>query len=109
MPEKKHLPGVSDKEQRQYEHIKGQAMLFVVSVSASAYAPAPVSALEPAAELAPPSVAGPVAPGGTVPLPAPPPASPEPEELARRQLERARMSLASRTVETEYVRGGGRA
>jgi hypothetical protein len=55
------------------------------------------------------NVAGPVAPGGTVPLPAPPPAPPEPEELARPQLERARMSLASRTVETEYVRGGGRA
>jgi nucleotide-binding universal stress UspA family protein len=31
------------------------------------------------------------------------PAPPEPEELARRQLERARMSLASRKVETEYV------
>jgi len=27
----------------------------------------------------------------------------EPEELARRQLERARMSLASRKVETEYL------
>jgi hypothetical protein len=25
MPEKKHLPGVSDKEQRQYEHIKEEA------------------------------------------------------------------------------------
>jgi hypothetical protein len=25
MPEKKHLRGVSDKEQRQYEHIKEQA------------------------------------------------------------------------------------
>jgi nucleotide-binding universal stress UspA family protein len=38
-----------------------------------------------------------------VPLPERVAARPEPEELARRQLERARMSLASRTVETEYV------
>ena len=79
------------------------ARLVVVSVSASAYATAPVSALEPTAEPVPPAVAGPVAPGGTVPLPEPVPAPPEPEELARRQLEQARMSLASRTVETEYV------
>ena len=77
--------------------------LVVVSVSGSAYAPAPVSGLEPTAELLPPAVAGPVAPGGTVPVPGPVPAPPEPEELARRQLERARMSLTSRKVETEYV------
>jgi nucleotide-binding universal stress UspA family protein len=31
------------------------------------------------------------------------PAPPEPEELAGRQLERARMSLASRNIETDYV------
>src|SRR5919198_3387100 len=69
------------------------AGLVVVSVSGSAYAP-PVSALEPSAEVAPPAVAGPLAPGGTVPLPEPvPAAAPEPEELARRELERARMSL----------------
>jgi nucleotide-binding universal stress UspA family protein len=79
------------------------ARLVVVSVSGSAYATAPVSALEPTAEPVPPVVAGPVAPGGTVPLPEPVPAPPKPEELARRQLEQARMSLASRTVETEYV------
>lgn len=79
------------------------ARLVVVSVSGSAYAAAPVSALEPTAEFAPPAVAGPGALGGTVPLPEPAPAPPEPEELARRQLERARMSLASRKVETEYV------
>src|ERR671936_783611 len=71
------------------------ARLVVVSVSGSAYAPAPVSALEPSAEVAPTAVAGPLAPGG--------PAPPEPEELARRELERARMSLASRELETEYV------
>jgi nucleotide-binding universal stress UspA family protein len=77
------------------------ARLVVVSVSA--YAPAPVSARVPAAELVPPAVAGPVPAGGTAPLPEPAPAPPEPEELARRQLERARMSLASRKLETEYV------
>jgi nucleotide-binding universal stress UspA family protein len=79
------------------------ARLVVVSVSGSAYAPAPVFALERTAELVPPAVAGPVPLGGTVPAPEPAPAPPEPEELARRQLERARMSLASRKVETEYV------
>jgi nucleotide-binding universal stress UspA family protein len=71
------------------------ARLLVVSVTGLAY--------EPAAELAPPAVASPVAPAGTVPLPQPVPAPPEPEELARRQLERARTSLASRKLETEYV------
>src|SRR6266480_7623678 len=76
------------------------ARLVVVSVSGLATVAAPVSA----AELVPPAVAGPVAPGGTVPLPKPVAVSAqEPEELARRQLERARMSLASRKVETEYL------
>jgi nucleotide-binding universal stress UspA family protein len=79
------------------------ARLVVVSVGRPAPAPAPVSVLERAPELAPPAVAGPVAPGGAVPIPQPPPAGPEPEELARRQLERARMLLQSRKVETEYV------
>jgi nucleotide-binding universal stress UspA family protein len=77
--------------------------LVVVSVSRSGYAPAPASALESSPELVPPAVAGPVAPAGTVPLPEPPPAGPEPEELARRQLERARMALASRKVGAEYA------
>jgi nucleotide-binding universal stress UspA family protein len=71
------------------------ARLLVVSVTGLAF--------EPAAELAPSAVAGPVAPAGTVPLPQPVPAPPEPEELARRQLERARTSLASRKLEPEYV------
>jgi len=65
------------------------ARLVVVSVSDSATVPAT-------------SGFGPVAPGGTVPLPKPLSAQ-EPEELARRQLERARMSLASRKVETDYL------
>jgi nucleotide-binding universal stress UspA family protein len=67
------------------------ARLLVVSVTGLAF--------EPAAELAPSAVAGPVAPAGTVPLPQPVPAPPEPEELARRPLERARTSLASRKLE----------
>jgi len=77
------------------------ARLVVVSVSDLATVPA-TSGFEPTAELVPPAVAGPVAPGGTVPLPKPVSAQ-EPEELARRQLERARMSLESRKVETEYL------
>jgi nucleotide-binding universal stress UspA family protein len=79
------------------------ARLLVVSVSGSPSVPAPVSAFEPGAELGPPAVAPPVAPSGTVPLPEPVPAPPEPEELARRQLERAKMSLAGRKLENEYL------
>ena len=78
------------------------ARLVVVSVSGLATVAAPVSGFGPTAELVPPAVVGPVAPGGTVPLPKPLSAQ-EPEELARRQLERARMSLESRKVETEYL------
>jgi nucleotide-binding universal stress UspA family protein len=79
------------------------ARLVVVSVSGSPHGPAPVSGLEPGAELVPPVVAGPVAPGGTVPGAQPVPAAPGPEELARRQLEQAKMSLAGRKLESEYV------
>jgi nucleotide-binding universal stress UspA family protein len=78
------------------------ARLVVVSVSGPAYGPASASAFESTAELVPPAVAGPVAAGGTVPPFEPEPA-PEPEELARRQLERARTSLVSRKVESEYA------
>jgi nucleotide-binding universal stress UspA family protein len=78
------------------------ARLVVVSASGLAIVPAPVSAFEPTTEPVPPAVAGPVAPGGTVPLPEP--VSPqEREELARRQLERARRSLANRKLEAEYL------
>jgi nucleotide-binding universal stress UspA family protein len=83
------------------------ARLVVVSVEGSSYVPA--SALEPAAAagLAPPATGplapGGLAPGGTVPLPETAPGPPEPEELARRQLERARMSLVGRNIEADYV------
>jgi nucleotide-binding universal stress UspA family protein len=79
------------------------ARLVVVSVSGWPHLPAPVSGLEPGAELVLPPVAGPVGLGGTVPVPDPGRAPPEPEELARRQLERAKMSLAGRKLESEYV------
>jgi nucleotide-binding universal stress UspA family protein len=79
------------------------ARLIVLSVSEPAAIPAPVSALEAGPELAPPSLAGPIAPGGTVPLPEPVPAPAEPEEVASRRLERARMSLAGRKLEIEYA------
>jgi nucleotide-binding universal stress UspA family protein len=81
------------------------AALVVVSVTGSAQVPVAVSAYEPTALLVPPAATGPVATGGTVPLPEaqPEPLPPGPEELARHQLERARMSLAGRPVDAEYV------
>jgi nucleotide-binding universal stress UspA family protein len=79
------------------------ARLIVLSVSGSAYAPASVSAFEPAAGLVPSAAAGPGAAAGTLPLPEPVPAPPEPEELAQRELERAWMSLAGRKLATDYV------
>jgi nucleotide-binding universal stress UspA family protein len=81
------------------------ARVVVVSVSGAGYVPAPVRAFEPGVEVVPPAVVGPVAPGGTVPVPGSERASapPEPEELARRQLERAKMSLVGRKLDSEYV------
>jgi nucleotide-binding universal stress UspA family protein len=73
------------------------ARLLVVSVGGSTHAPAPI------AELAPVPVPGPIAPGATVPPPQPTTAAPEPDELARRQLERARTALAGRSVDADYV------
>lgn len=74
------------------------ARLVVVSVSGSA--PASAMAFEPTG-LVPPLPAGPVAGGATVPPPEGETA--EPEEVARQQLERARMSLAGRRIESEAV------
>jgi nucleotide-binding universal stress UspA family protein len=81
------------------------ASLLVVSVTGLRQVPAQVPAFGTAAELVPPTAAGPVATGVTVPLPdyQPEQGSPEPDELARRQLERARMSLAGKHVEGEYL------
>jgi nucleotide-binding universal stress UspA family protein len=73
------------------------ARLLVVSVGGSTHAPAQI------AELAPVPVPGPIAPGATVPPPQPTTAASEPDELARRQLERARTALAGRSVDADYV------
>jgi nucleotide-binding universal stress UspA family protein len=75
------------------------AWLVVVSVERSSRVPVPV--VEPGTVVVPSPVGGPM-PAGQ-PLPEPGPERPEPEELARRQLERARMTLARRRVEAEYV------
>src|SRR5215203_2117805 len=75
------------------------ARLVVVSVGAVAYAPT----VEPGVEFVPPAVPGPVAPGAMVPPPKQTRAAPEPEDLARRQLERARTALAGRSVDTGYI------
>jgi nucleotide-binding universal stress UspA family protein len=81
------------------------AQLVVVSLSGSVHVPVAVSAFEPGAVLLPPAAAGPAATGGTMPLPEPhpEPALPTPEELAQHQLERARMSLTGKRVDTEYM------
>ncbi len=77
------------------------ARLVVVSVGRSSRAPVAV----PVAELETAFVPSPV--GGAMPagqaLPEPAPEQPEPKELAQRQLEQARMALARRQVEAEYV------
>jgi nucleotide-binding universal stress UspA family protein len=80
------------------------AHLTLVGVTASAHLPVSVSAFEPATVLVPPAAAGSVA-GGTLPVPEyqPEPPETEPQELARRRLEQARTSLASRGVEADYV------
>jgi nucleotide-binding universal stress UspA family protein len=81
------------------------ARMVVVSVTGSAHVPAPDPALERETVLVPPTAAGPVLLGETMPVPGIRSASqpPDPDDLARRQLERARTSLAGRGVEAEYV------
>jgi nucleotide-binding universal stress UspA family protein len=79
------------------------ARLVVVSVSPSPRIPAMTPLPEPVDPLlVRGGVAGPVPPGGTVPLPEPERA-PEPEELPQRVLEQARRVLTRRRVEAEYV------
>src|SRR6266545_4204901 len=81
------------------------ARLIVVSVERFALVSARVPALEPAGPmLVPPAGAGPVPTGAGVRLPDfQPEGPPEPEEIARRRLEQARMALTRRRVEAEYV------
>jgi nucleotide-binding universal stress UspA family protein len=76
------------------------ARLVVVCVDRSPRVPVAVPVPEPDV-LFVPSPAG----GGAMPSEQalPPPARREPEDLARRQLERARMALARRNIEVEYV------
>jgi len=75
------------------------ARLVVVSVSPSPLVPVMTPLPEPVDPmLVRGGVAGPVATGGTVPLP-----EPEPEELAQSVLEQARRVLTRRRVEAEYV------
>jgi nucleotide-binding universal stress UspA family protein len=77
------------------------AGLVVVSVESSRPVTVPAPVLEPEGPLlVSTGVAGPVATGGTAPLPEP---DLEPEELARRRLERARTALSGRKIEVEYV------
>jgi nucleotide-binding universal stress UspA family protein len=75
------------------------ARLLVVSVGGLTFAAEPT----PMADFAAAPVLGPVAPGGTVPPPEATTSAPEPDELARRRLERARTALAGRSVDADYV------
>src|SRR5438874_12434507 len=80
------------------------ALLTVVSVSRSRRMPVAVPAPEPETVLVPSTIVGPTPAGAALSLPEPEPErAPEPRELAQRQLDQARMSLARRRVEVEYV------
>jgi nucleotide-binding universal stress UspA family protein len=74
------------------------ARLVVVSVSE---APLPAPVLERAGPmLVPGEATGPVLTGGTAPLAEP---EPDPKELAQSRLEQARSTLASRSLDADYV------
>jgi nucleotide-binding universal stress UspA family protein len=77
------------------------ARLVVVSVAGSPRVPVRTSPLEAGPELVATGVAGPI----PVEVPAPPEGHPvpEPKRLAQHELERARMSLAGRRLEAEYM------
>jgi nucleotide-binding universal stress UspA family protein len=77
------------------------ARLVVVNVERSSRGPVTAPVVEPGTVFVPSPVGG-ATPTGQ-PLPEPGPERPEPEELARRQLEQARMTLARRRMEAEYV------
>jgi len=76
-----------------------RARLVVVSVSRSSRLPATVP--EPETVLVPGLAGGAIPPGPM--LPKAEQERPAPKELAQRQLEQARMTLARRQVEAEYV------
>jgi nucleotide-binding universal stress UspA family protein len=77
------------------------AHLVVVSVTQSTHVPAAEPALETEPMLRP-SAAGPAGMPMPIPFPEREPL-PDPTDLARRQLERARIALSRRQVDAEYV------
>jgi nucleotide-binding universal stress UspA family protein len=79
------------------------ARLLVVSVMPASPLTETVPGLAPAEAPVPMFPTGPAAVGTPMPLPVPVESRPDPEELARRQLERARTSLAQKRVEAEYL------
>jgi nucleotide-binding universal stress UspA family protein len=80
------------------------ARLLVACVARDTSVPVPVPALESTGVLVPSGIAGSVPAGAIPPLRGEPAAKPfEPKELARRRLEHARMALAPRRLDAEYV------
>jgi len=80
------------------------ARLVVVSVSKPEPLPLGPPALEPGGVLIPGGATGPLATGGTVPLPGlGPERLPDPDRSAQLQLERARTVLMGRYIEADYV------
>jgi nucleotide-binding universal stress UspA family protein len=78
------------------------ASLVVVSVAPSPRLAEPVPVLEPVDAPAA-AIPGGAGMGSPIPVPLPEEQRPEPRDLARHQLERARMTLKRRRVEAEYV------
>jgi nucleotide-binding universal stress UspA family protein len=78
------------------------AGVVVVSVSTLPYVPVLSPGLVPESVIVPSPVSGPTPAEASMPFPGRE-QPPEPEELARLHLERARMVLASRAVDAEYV------
>jgi nucleotide-binding universal stress UspA family protein len=80
------------------------ARLVVVSVSNEGRMPVTVAVREPETAFVPSPVGGPMGTGEAMgPLGAEPQRVPEPRELAQHALERARMTLARRRIEADYV------
>ena len=81
------------------------ARLVVVSVERSSRVPVAVPVAEPETVVVPSPIAG--APSAGRPVPLQVPQGPEPEHLAQQRLEQARMTLARRRVQAEYVAAVG--